>query len=167
MRRVYPKRPSQRATRNQMRGWDALANGTTPEFEATPSRKTGTQKETSVVKAVQSLWTTLKRGVLYRNRRGMVQLATGAMMPIGLGPNGTGDTVGYTLVTITPAMTGRVMPIYTELEGKTAVGRLAPHQAARIDELRGVNAITGCVRGIDDAEAIYRQWLNQQTRDER
>ena len=116
---------------------------------------------------VQALWATLKRGVLYRNRRGMVQLANGAMCPMGLGPNGAGDVVGYTLVRITPAMCGRVLPIYTELEGKTPAGRLAPHQLTRIEELRDVNAIAGCVRSQEDANAVYQRWQARISGDER
>jgi len=160
--RRFPTKPSRRSVRNML----AFMGGET-EIEQAPSRKTGTQKETSVVKSVQSMWATLKRGVLYRNRRGMVQLSSGAMMPIGLGPNGTGDLVGYTLVVITPAMLNKTVPIYTELEGKTEAGRLAPHQLARIEELRDVNAIAGCVRSQEDADAVYQRWLQRAQGDER
>lgn len=163
----FAKRPSQKQIRNFMQGLDALHKGATPEFEPTATRKTGKQKETSVVKAVQELWSALKRGVLYRNRRGMVELASGARLPMGLGPNGAGDVIGYTLVQITPGMLNKTLPIYTELEGKTEVGRLAPHQLARIEELRDVNAITGCVRGIDDADAVLSRWVERVTGDER
>ncbi len=158
------KHPSARDIRNSL----AFMSGSVQMEE--PSARTGPrgkQKETGVLKAVQALWSTLRRGVLYRNRRGMVQLANGAMMPIGLGPNGTGDAVGYTLVRVTPAMIGRTLPVYTELEGKTDAGRLAPHQLARIEELRDVNAIAGCVRSQEDAESIYQRWLDRQGSDER
>lgn len=157
-----PNKPSQRAIRNQLQGLSALALGTTPTYEQTAPRKTGPQKETGVVKSVQALWSAIKRGVLYRNRRGMAQLANGGMLPYGLGPNGTGDAIGHSLVRITPAMVNKLLPIYTEFEGKTDAGRLAPHQSARIDELRAVNAIAGCVRSPEDADAIYREWLSKQ-----
>jgi hypothetical protein len=150
--------PSKRAIRN----WLAFADGAT-EVEQPPERKpTGPQKETAVNKVVQALWSAIKRGALYRNRRGMVDLASGAKMPIGLGPNGTGDVIGYSLVRITPAMLNRVLPVYTELESKTDTGRLAPHQLARIEELRDLNAIAGCVRSAEDAESIYRSWIEKQ-----
>jgi hypothetical protein len=165
----YPKRLSQRDVRNQLETFRALATGEVPTFEQPTARNKphGPQKETSVVKSVQSLWSAIRRGALYRNRRGMVQLSTGAMMPIGLGPNGTGDVVGYSLVRVSPAMVGKVLPIYTELEGKTDAGRLAPHQVTRIEELRDINAIAGCVRSQDDADAVYRRWIDKQEQGER
>jgi hypothetical protein len=157
--RRFPSRPSQRAIRNQLAGMSALALGTVPTFElpTTRNRKTGKQKESLVNDAAKE-WARARNGVLYRNRRGMVELSSGAKMPIGLGPNGTGDLIGYMRVLITADMVGRVLPIYTEIESKTDTGKLAEHQIARIEELRDVQAIAGCVRNVDDCEQIMARW---------
>jgi hypothetical protein len=156
--RKFPSRPSRRSIRNSLQGMSALALGTVPVFEAAPARKkTGRQKESLVNDAAKE-WARARNGVLYRNRRGMVELSSGAKMPIGLGPNGTGDLIGYMRVRITPEMVGRVLPIYTEIESKTDSGKLAEHQQARIEELRDVQAIAGCVRNVDDCEQIMARW---------
>jgi hypothetical protein len=159
-----PPRTSQRAIRNHLAGLDAFANGTTPVFEPQRVRaKTGKQKETPFDKANAQSAALEFGSVLYKNRRGFVRLGNGGgMFPYGLGPNGTGDRVGYTPVTITASMVGKRMPIYTEIESKTDVGRLEPHQRDRIAELALVNAICGVARGGSDAADLIRAWLKTQ-----
>lgn len=147
-----PRAVSRRAVRNQL----AFMGGATT-MEVAPSRKTGRQKESLVNDAVKD-WARIRNGVLYRNRRGMVELASGAKMPIGLGPNGTGDLIGYLPVTITADMIGQKVAVFTMIESKTETGRLADHQLARIEEVRDAGGISGCARHADDCEEIYKRW---------
>lgn len=151
MRRRMPTRPSQRAIRNAM----AFASGGT-QMEIAPARRNGRQKESLVNDAVKD-WAKLRGGVLYRNRRGMVDLASGAKMPIGLGPNGYGDLVGYLPVTITPEMLGRTIAVYCMVESKVR-GVPEPHQQARIDEVRAAGGIAGGACNAEDAEIVLSSW---------
>lgn len=154
----FTRRPSPRDVRNHLAGLTALVTGKTPVFEqAREYKPRGRQPESKVNDAVKE-WACVRNGVLYRNRRGMVDLPNGGKMPIGLGPNGTGDLVGYIRVQITPEMVGRTLPIYTEIESKTETGRLADHQLARIEELRDADAISGCARNAEDAERLLQRW---------
>lgn len=163
--RYAPRQPSKRKVAADL---SFLSLGTDnpepmPEQRLTTQRKTPRkQAESAVNDAVIKLWR-LVRGVLYRNRRGFVRLPGGGGFPYGFGPNGSGDVAGWTRVRITAAMVGKVLPIYTEFESKTEVGRLEEHQVQRIEELHGENAIAGCVRCDEDAETNYQQWLAKVT----
>jgi hypothetical protein len=159
VRRTYPKRPSAKAVRNALAVYGMAVDGVVPTLEQSVPRKRGKQKESLVNDAVRD-WARVRNGELYRNRRGMVQLATGAQMPIGLGPNGSGDMIGWMRVRITPDLVGRTLPIYCEIESKTQTGILAPHQQARIEYLRDLQAIAGCARSADDCEEILRRWAD-------
>jgi len=145
----YARRPTQRAVRNQL---EFMRGGTTME-QAKPR---GKQPESKVNDAVKQ-WGRL-RGQLYRNRRGMIDLPNGGKMPIGLGPNGAGDNVGWQTVTITPAMLGRKVAIYTEIESKTDSGLLAEHQLARIEEVRDAGGIAFVARSAEDCEEEFNRW---------
>jgi hypothetical protein len=152
-----PVRLSRRAVANHL----AFLNGETqlaPVPERKPRGKTGKQKESLVNDSVYE-WGNYRSGRLYRNRRGMVKLPGGGMFPYGLGPNGTGDMIGYIPVLITAAMVGKYLPIYTEVESKTKTGRLEAHQVARIESLRADAVISGCVRSPEDCEEMYARWL--------
>jgi hypothetical protein len=163
-----PGKPSRRAVRNALAGLDALANGTTPVFEA-PSKKTGKQNESQYDKTIGE-WGRMKGGELHKNRRGMVQLPGGGMFPYGLGPPGSLDRIGFIPVRITPAMVNKIIPVYAEIEAKTDTGRLQENQQQRIEHLQDHNAITGVAYGsstVEDCEQAYMRWLVKVTSDER
>jgi hypothetical protein len=161
-----PARPTRRQVRNDLALLDALANGTTPVIEQTTIRKRGKQHESAVGDANRQ-WARLKGGRLYRNRRGLIDLPNGGKLPVGLGPNGFPDEVGYLPVRITQAMVGRVLPVFCCIEDKTDNGVVAAHQLACIEELRDANAIAGVSRGIDDSEALLARWMERVGGDER
>jgi hypothetical protein len=152
-----PKHPTRRQTTAAV---SFLSLGTPnevpmPEYRAPVKR--GKQKESLVNDAVKD-WANLRGGVLYRNRRGMVRLQNGNMMPIGLGPNGTGDLIGYLTITITPDMVGRKVAVFSMIESKTSTGTLEDHQRDRILEVRDAGGISGCARSAEDSERILQAW---------
>lgn len=152
-----PKHPTRRQTTAAVA---FLSLGTDAEIPMPAYRapvKRGKQKESLVNDAVKQ-WAQMRGGVLYRNRRGMVQLQSGARMPIGLGPNGTGDLIGYLTITITPDMIGRKVAIFSMIESKTATGKLEDHQRDRILEVRDAGGISGCARSAEDSEQILQTW---------
>jgi len=126
--------------------------------EQAPARKTGTQKETAYDKANADTARALYGAVLYRNRRGMVQLPGGGMFPYGLGPNGFGDRVGYTPIKITAEHVGRTVAVFTMIEAKTKDGVVSSDQITRIEEVKDAGGIAGVARCPDDVVAIYNGW---------
>jgi hypothetical protein len=167
--RTIPRKPSQRSIRNALQGLDALANNVSPTFEAAPKKRsaTGTQKETAYDKANAETASRLYKAVLYRNRRGMVQLPGGGMFPYGLGPNGFGDRVGYTPIVITPSMIGKTLSVFTMIEAKTPEGVVSSEQQRCIEEVRDAGGIAGVARGADDVVTIYQSWRARMVTDER
>lgn len=158
-----PSKPSRRAIRNTM----AFFGGAT-ELETAPARKkTGRQKESTVNDAVQE-WARYRNGVLFRNRRGMVDLPSGGKMPFGLGPNGYGDVVGYLTITVTPAMLNKRIAVYCMVESKfdPKVGP-EPHQQKYIDEVRDAGGISGCAHNALDCEEMLSRYLEKVAADER
>lgn len=152
----FRKQLSKRDVRNHLAALDALANGSTPQFEEARSVKRGPQKEGLVNKANQ-LWAKLKGGELRRNRQGFAEIRPGVKIPFGLG-TGTLDLVGPIPIRITQAMVGRTISVYAEIESKTEEGVLKPHQQERIEHLRDMGAISGVARNAEDCEVILATW---------
>jgi hypothetical protein len=148
-----PKPPSQRSIRNQL----AFMGGSA-QMEAPSARagKRGRQPESKVNDAVKE-WARYRGGVLYRNRRGMVQLPSGGQMPVGLGPNGYGDNVGYLTITVTPAMVGRRVAVFAMIESKVR-GGADDHQLMHIEAVRDAGGIAGCANNAEDCERILLTW---------
>ena len=150
------KRPSKREIRNAL---TFLDGGTAME---SPKKRggSGRQPESKVNDAVKA-WARGKGGVLYRNRRGVVDMPSGGMLPFGLGPNGYGDLVGYLPVTVTPGMVGRVVAIYCMVESKTPIGSVDQQQLDRITEVRDAGGIAGVARSESDCEEIFNRWRSR------
>jgi hypothetical protein len=152
-----PTRPSKRANRVL----NAFYAGVLPDAaDVKPRVKRGPQKESLVGKANRA-WAALKGGVLRRNRRGLVDLASGGKMPIGLSEPLILDEVGYLTITVTPELIGRRIAVLMVIEDKTETGVVAEHQQACIETLRDAGAIAGVSRGPEDSERIYQEWRNK------
>lgn len=119
----------------------------------------GKQPESEVGKANRQ-WAAIRGGVLRKNRRGMVDLASGAKMPIGLSEPLILDEIGYMTITITPEWLGRKVAVLMAIEDKTETGVLAEHQQRCIEELRDAGAIAGVSRGPEDSERILQEYRN-------
>lgn len=145
----YTRRHSQRAIQNHL---TFLGGGT----DIKQARKRGKQKE-SLVNDAGKAWAKLKGGELRRNRQGLVEIRSGVKVPMGLG-TGTLDLVGPIPMRITPAMVGRTIAVYAELEAKTDEGVVAPHQQERVERLRDLGAISGVFRNVADCEVILAKW---------
>jgi hypothetical protein len=156
MRRVIPKRPSQRAVKNTLAMYQAMHDNTAPVIEQTPVKRATPrkQKESAVNDAIIKA-ARLKGSTLYRNRRGMVRLPLGGMFPYGLGPNGFPDNVGYTTRVITPDMVGRRVAIFTAIEAKVD-GPADPHQQECIERIRADGGIAGTAHNGEEAMEIVK-----------
>lgn len=147
--------PSRRQIRNHL----AFLAGET-KMEAPKSgaeRKGGPQPEGKVNKAIIQAGR-LYGAKLYRNRRGMLPLPNGGMLPFGLGPAGFPDEVGYLSIRITPDMVGKTVAVFMGVEAKTDTGTVASHQEGALDELRRDGAIAGVARNAEDVLAIIKDW---------
>lgn len=91
---------------------------------------------------------------LYRNNRGSIRLDGGGVLSYGVGPNGAADWIGYKTVTVTPAMVGKKVAIFTAIEAKR------PDAKARVEQVEFLLGVTraGGVSGVasskDDLEQI-------------
>lgn len=147
--------PSRRQIRNHLA---FLAGKTEMEAPKTNNRGgSGPQPEGKVNLAISKA-ARLFGVIAWRNRRGMLPLPNGGMLPFGVGPHGTPDFLGYTPVKITQAMVGRQVAIFTALESKTDSGVVQPHQQAMIDELKAHGAIAGVCRSGEDVRALVQEW---------
>jgi hypothetical protein len=152
---TFPIRPSKRSIAARLAFY-----GNTEMPAPVVRKKRGKQKESMVTKAAQQEAKLAFNAVLMRNRRGMTEMR-GHKIPFGVGPNGTGDVLGWTPIRISQAMVGAVLPIYTETEQKLVDGVVAPHQQQRIEYLRDLNAICGVIREGGDFTAIVRKWMER------
>lgn len=160
MTRRFPKTTTRREMRNHLAAYDAFYSGSTvvPVLEPKKERKNSGRQPESAVNDEVKRWANARDGVLYRNRRGMVELRSGVRLPIGLGPNGYGDLCGYLTIQITPAMVGRRVAVFAMVESKTEKGRLDDHQLQMIEEVRDAGGIAGCCRSAVDAEVMLATW---------
>jgi hypothetical protein len=135
-----------------------LGGETTMEAPTSPKpRKGGPQPEGKVNDAI------IKAGrlfgsILYRNRRGMLPLPRGGMLPFGLGPAGFTDEIGYTPIKITEEMVGRTVAVFPAIEAKTDTVTVASHQQSVIDELKAHGCIAGVATCGEDVRSIIQSW---------
>jgi hypothetical protein len=74
--------------------------------------------------------------------------------PFHSGFPGWSDTGGYVMITVTPDMVGRKIPVCAQIEVKTATGRIRPEQQKFIDHILSVGGIAGVVRSVKDLEDL-------------
>ena len=89
---------------------------------------------------------------LWRNSKGGARQGN-RFHQYGLLAPGSSDLVGYTSVTITPAMIGQTVALFTAIEVKAPGGRVEPDQRHFVDRI--ISA--GGVGGIAHSEAEARE----------
>lgn len=163
---VWRNSPSRRAIATNMLGLDALSGNQTAVEKLQDMQQTGltTQRKTPRKQAESKVNDAIiKAGrvygaKLYRNRRGMLPLPNGGMLPFGLGPAGFPDEIGYMPVRITADMVGKTVAVFCGIEAKTEDGVLAGHQKSVLDELRRDGCVAGVATSADDVLAIIKDW---------
>lgn len=76
--------------------------------------------------------------------------------PFHAGFEGLLDTGGFTLITVTPEMVGKKIPLFTEIEVKTKTGAVRDAQRKRISYIRSVGGRAGIARCADDVDRIVK-----------
>jgi hypothetical protein len=91
---------------------------------------------------------------LYRNNCGSLpDPRTGRLVTFGLA-RGSADLIGWRTVTITQAMVGTRLAIFTSIEVKTPTGRIRPEQQAWLEAVTHAGGIAGIARSVTDAQAL-------------
>jgi hypothetical protein len=87
----------------------------------------------------------------FRNQVGSLpDPRTGRLVTFGLA-RGSADLIGWRTVTITQAMVGTRLAVFTSIEVKTPTGRIRPDQQAWLAVVQGAGGIAGIARSVDDA----------------
>lgn len=99
---------------------------------------------------------------------GTVAVPAGRPVALGLGMlngspvAGQSDLQGWTLVRVTPAMVGKVYPIYTAIEVKRSEGgRVSADQSNFVHQVRAAGGIAGVANSEAAALGIIEGWLEQ------
>lgn len=87
-------------------------------------------------------------------RPGDVVLRYPRFNQFGLIAPGSSDTVGYTSVTLTPAMVGHTVAVITVIEAKAEDGRIKPDQRHFVEHIRSAGGIAGIARSEAEAAEI-------------
>ena len=91
---------------------------------------------------------------IFRNQVGSLpDPRTGRLVTFGLA-RGSADLIGWRTVTITQAMVGTRIAVFTSIEVKTPTGRMRPEQQAWLAVVQGAGGIAGIARSVDDALRI-------------
>jgi len=88
---------------------------------------------------------------LFRNQVGSLpDPRTGRLVTFGLA-RGSADLIGWRTITITPAMVGQRVAVFTSIEVKTPTGRVRPDQQAWLGTVQSAGGIAGIARSVPDA----------------
>ena len=91
---------------------------------------------------------------LYRNNCGSLpDPRTGRLVTFGL-TRGSADLIGWRTITVTQAMVGTRLAIFTSIEVKTPTGRVRPEQQAWLEAVLQAGGIAGIARSVEDAQLL-------------
>ena len=89
---------------------------------------------------------------IFRNQVGSLpDPRSGRLVTFGLA-RGSADLIGWRTITVTQAMVGTRLAIFTSIEVKTASGRVRPEQQAWLEAVQSAGGIAVIARSVPDAE---------------
>ena len=110
--------------------------------------------ETTLQQQIRLALGTWPEARIFRNQVGSLpDPRTGRLVTFGLA-RGSADLIGWRTVTITQAMVGTRLAIFTSIEVKTPTGRIRPDQQAWLATVQGAGGIAGVARSVTDAQHI-------------
>lgn len=89
--------------------------------------------------------------ILFRNNQGVAKYPDGSSVKYGICNPGGSDLIGFTPVTVTQAMVGKKVAIFTAVEVKTDSGRATDHQINFINVVRKHGGRAGIARSEQEA----------------
>ena len=91
---------------------------------------------------------------MFRNQVGSLpDPRTGRLVTFGLA-KGSADLIGWRTITVTPAMVGTRLAVFTSIEVKTPTGRVRPEQQAWLQAVQQAGGIAIIARSVTDAQAL-------------
>jgi len=91
---------------------------------------------------------------IFRNQVGSLpDPRTGRLVTFGLA-RGSADLIGWRTVTITQAMVGSRIAVFTSIEVKTPTGRIQPMQQAWLEAVTQAGGLAGIARSVTDAQLL-------------
>ena len=91
---------------------------------------------------------------IFRNQVGSLpDPRTGRLVTFGLA-RGSADLIGWRTITVTQAMVGTRLAIFTSIEVKVPTGRVRPEQQAWLEAVIQAGGVAGIARSVEDAVAI-------------
>ena len=89
---------------------------------------------------------------IFRNQVGSLpDPRTGRLVTFGLA-RGSADLIGWRTITVTQAMVGTRLAVFTSIEVKVPTGRVRPEQQAWLEAVQGAGGIAIIARSVPDAE---------------
>ena len=91
---------------------------------------------------------------IFRNQVGSLpDPRTGRLVTFGLA-RGSADLIGWRTITVTQAMVGTRLAVFTSIEVKVPTGRVRPEQQAWLEAVLQAGGIAVIARSVEDAVAI-------------
>ena len=119
-----------------------------------PGKASMANAETTLQQQIRLAVGTNPDARIFRNQVGSLpDPRTGRLVTFGLA-RGSADLIGWRTVTITQAMVGTRLAVFTSIEVKTATGRLRPEQQQWIHAVTQAGGIAGIARSVTDAQAL-------------
>jgi hypothetical protein len=119
-----------------------------------PAKASMANAETTLQQQIRLAVGTNPDARIFRNQVGSLpDPRTGRLVTFGLA-KGSADLIGWRSITVTPAMVGTRLAIFTSIEVKTPTGRVRPEQQAWLEAVQQAGGVAGVARSIDDAVRI-------------
>ena len=111
-----------------------------------------TNAETTLQQQIRLAVGTNPDARIFRNQVGSLpDPRTGRLVTFGLA-RGSADLIGWRTITVTQAMVGTRLAIFTSIEVKTPTGRVRPEQQAWLQVVQQAGGIAVIARSVPDAE---------------
>jgi len=119
-----------------------------------PAKASMANAETTLQQQIRLALGTNPDARIFRNQVGSLpDPRTGRLVTFGLA-KGSADLIGWRTITVTPAMVGTRLAIFTSIEVKVPKGRIRPEQQAWLEAVHHAGGIAGIARSVTDAQAL-------------
>ena len=120
-----------------------------------PAKASMANAETNLQQQIRLALGTNPDARIFRNQVGSLpDPRTGRLVTFGLA-RGSADLIGWRTVTITQAMVGTRLAIFTSIEVKVPKGRISSIQQAWLEAVTQAGGLAGIARSVDDALQMF------------
>ena len=116
-----------------------------------PAKASMANAETILQQQIRLALGTRPEARIFRNQVGSLpDPRTGRLVTFGLA-RGSADLIGWRTITVTQAMVGTRLAVFTSIEVKTPTGRIRPEQQAWLEAVQHAGGIAIIARSVPDA----------------